>query len=106
MTAGWLVNEKCIATLIILNEEMEDIIKIVKRLEESGFLIKGISETIKNEAKEQKEEFLMLLGTLPASVLENALSRKEELSTGEGVITTAGQNVCSPNPLTTFKIKK
>ena len=48
----------------------------------------------------------MLLGTLPANVLENALSRKEVLSTGEGVITTAGQNVCSPNPLTTFKIKK
>ena len=106
MTAGWLVNEKCITTLIILNEEMEDIIKIVKRLEESGFLIKGISETIKNEAKEQKEEFLMLLGPLSASVLGNALSRKEVLSTGEEVITTAGQNVCSPNPLITFKIKK
>ena len=40
--------------LIISNEEMEDIMKIVKSLEESGLLIKGISETIKNEAKEQK----------------------------------------------------
>ena len=37
--------------LIILNEEMEDIMKIVKLLEESGLLIKEISETIKNEAK-------------------------------------------------------
>ena len=42
------------ATLIIANEEMEDIIKIVESLEESVLLIKGISETINNEAKEQK----------------------------------------------------
>ena len=42
------------ATLIISNEEMEDIIKIVKSLKDPGFLIKGISETIENEAKEQK----------------------------------------------------
>ena len=41
-------------TLIISNEEMNDIMKIVKSLEESGLLIKGVSETIKNEAKEQK----------------------------------------------------
>ena len=52
-------------TLIILNEEMEDIMKIVKSLEESGLLTKWISETIKNEAKEQERVFLqMLLGTL------------------------------------------
>ena len=38
-------------TLIISNEEMNDIIKIIKSLEESMFLIKGVSETIKNEAK-------------------------------------------------------
>ena len=49
--------------LIISNEEMEDIMKIVKLHKESGLLIKGISETIKNEAKEQKGGFLpMLLG--------------------------------------------
>ena len=41
-------------TLIISNEEMNDIMKIIKFLEESRLLIKGISETIKNEAKEQK----------------------------------------------------
>ena len=40
--------------LLILNEEIENIMKIVKSLEKSGLLIKGISETIKNEAKEQK----------------------------------------------------
>ena len=47
-----------IAASIISNEEMEDIMKIVKSLEESGLLIKGISETNKNEAKEQKGKFL------------------------------------------------
>ena len=44
--------------LIISNEEIRDIIKIVKSIEESGLLIKGISETIKNEAKGQNEDFL------------------------------------------------
>ena len=54
-------------TLIILNEEMNDIIKIVKSLEESGLLIKGVSKTNKNKAK--KGEFLiMLLGKLGASL--------------------------------------
>ena len=51
-------------TLIISNEELDDIMKIVKSLEDSGLLIKGVSETIKNDAKEQKGGFLsMLLGT-------------------------------------------
>ena len=47
--------------LIISNEEMNDIMKIIKCLEESGLLIKGFSETIKNEAKEQKGGFLRML---------------------------------------------
>ena len=52
-------------TLIILNEEMDYIMKIVNSLEESSLLIKGVSQTIKYEAKERKGEFLsMLLGTL------------------------------------------
>ena len=52
-------------TLIISNDEMGDMIKIVKSLEDSGLSLKGVSETIQNEAKEQKEGFLsMLLGTL------------------------------------------
>ena len=56
--------------LIISNEEMEDIMKIVKLLQESELLIKWISETIKNETKEQKGGFLaMLLGTLTTSIL-------------------------------------
>ena len=54
-------------TLIILNKEMEDIMKIVKFLEESGLLIKGVCETIQNESKEQKRRFLeMLLDILGA----------------------------------------
>ena len=56
------------ATLIISNDEMKDIIKIVKSLEDSGLLFQGVSKTIKNEAKEQKVRFLIiLLGTLGAS---------------------------------------
>ena len=44
-------------TLIISNEKMSDIMKTVKSLEESGLLIKGVSDTIKNEAKEKKSWF-------------------------------------------------
>ena len=55
--------------LIISINEMDDILKIVKSLEDSGVLLKGVSETIQNEAKEQKGGFLsMLLGTLSASL--------------------------------------
>ena len=59
-----------VTTLIILNQEMNDM-KIVKSPEESVLLIKGVSETIKNEAKEQKGGFLrmLLLGCLGASLL-------------------------------------
>ena len=46
--------------LIISNDEMDDIIKIVKFLEESGVLLKGVSETIQNEAKEQRGGFLSI----------------------------------------------
>ena len=74
-------------TLIISNEETNEIMKIVKSLEESGLLIKGISETIKKEAKEQKGEFLgMLLGLLDARLLGNLLPGKSKMRTGEGTI--------------------
>ena len=54
---------------------MNDIIKIVKSLEDSGLLLKGVTETVQNEVKEQKGEFLsMLLGTLGASLLGNLLT--------------------------------
>ena len=45
-------------TLIISNEEINDIMKIVKLGEECGLLIRGVSETIKNEARKQKGGFL------------------------------------------------
>ena len=66
-------------TLIICNVEMEDFMKIVKSLEEYGLLIKSVSKTIRNEAKEQNGRFIsMLLGTLGASLSGN-------LSTGKRV---------------------
>ena len=78
-------------TLIISNDEMNDILKIVKSLENSGLLLKGVSETIQHEAKEQRGGFLsMLLGTLGASLLGDILSKglsgKGDLRAGEGTI--------------------
>ena len=68
-------------TLIISNDEMNDVIKIVKSLEDSGVILKGVSETAQHEAKEKKGGFLsMLLGTLGASLLGNLLTG------GKGVI--------------------
>ena len=64
-------------TLIISNIEMEDFMKIVKSLEEYGLLIKGVSKTIRNEAKEQNGRFIsMLLGTLGASLSGNLSTDK------------------------------
>ena len=59
------------------------IVKLVKSLEDSGLLIKVVSETIKNEAKEEKGEFLgVLLGTLGASLLGNLLTGKVTIRAG------------------------
>ena len=72
-------------TLIISNGEMKDIIKIVKSLENSGLLLKVVSETIQNEAKEQKGGFpSMLLGTLGASLLGNILEGKGAIAMSHG----------------------
>ena len=66
---------------------MNDIMKIVESLEESSFLIKIISETIKNETKERKGRFLgMLLGTLGASLLGNLLQGNGVIRACEGTI--------------------
>ena len=63
--------------LIISNDEMDDIMKIVKSLEDSGLLLKGVSGTIQKGAKEQKRRFFSLLfGTLGASLLRNMLAGK------------------------------
>ena len=59
-------------TLIVSNQQMNDIIKTIKSLEESCLLIKGVSQTIKYEAKEQRGWFLgMLLSTLGVTLLGN-----------------------------------
>ena len=77
-------------TLSTSHEETNDITKIVKYLEESAFLIKGVSETIKNEAKEQKRGFLgMLLGTVGASLLGNLLTGKDTFRAGRGAKETS-----------------
>ena len=66
---------------------MKDIIKIVKSLEDTALLMEGVSETIQNEAKEQKGGFLsMLLGTLGASLLGNILAEKGINRAGEGIV--------------------
>ena len=74
-----------ITTLIISNEEMNDIMKITQALEDSNILLKGVTNTVKNETKEQKGGFLsILLGTLGASLLGNLLSGKGIVRAGTG----------------------
>ena len=74
------------ATLIILNKDMDDLIKIVKSLEGSGLLLKGVAESVQNEIKEQKDGFVsMLLGTLGASLLRNLLTDKGVNKKGKGI---------------------
>ena len=74
-------------TLIISNDEIEDIIKIVKYLEDSGLLLKVVTETVRNEVKEQKGGFLsMLLGSLGASLLGNLLTGRGINRAGKGIV--------------------
>ena len=77
--------------LIISNYDMHDLLKIKRSLEDSGLLLDGITETVKNEVKEQKGGFLsMLLGTLGPSLLgellTKSLSGREVTRPGEGTI--------------------
>ena len=70
------IYESRTAALIISNKEMNDIMKIVQALEDSGVLLRGVTKTIKNETKEEKGGFLsMLLGTLGASLLGDLLTK-------------------------------
>ena len=82
-------------TLMISNDEIHDIIKIVKSLEDSGLLIKGATETVENKVKEQKGRFLsMFLGTLGASLLEILLTGKGTYRARKGKgINIAGEGV-------------
>ena len=74
-------------TLIISNNEIEDLIKIIKSLEDSALLLKGVTESVQNEVKEQKGGFLsMLLGTLGGSLLGNLLTGKGINRAREGIV--------------------
>ena len=99
-------------TLIISNEKMNDIMKIVQALEDSNILLIGVTKTIENETKEQKGGFLsMLLGTLGASLLGNILPGKGTVRAAEGIV-RAGYGspikkaLIPPHPLTNFEIEK
>ena len=74
--------------LIIEQEDMNDIMKIIGALENSDILLKGVSKTIENETKEHRGGFLsMLLGTLGASLLANLLTGgKEIVRAGDGIV--------------------
>ena len=103
----------CGVKLIIEQENMNDIIKIIEALENSGILLKGVSKTIENETKEQRGGFLsMLLGTLGASFLGNLLTGKGMMRAGEGIARAgegAKKNLNSPlpfHPLTNIEINE
>ena len=71
--------------ILISNEEINDIMKIVQALEESNILLQAVPKSTKNETKEQKKRFfVMLLGTLGASLLANLLAGKGMLRAGSG----------------------
>ena len=79
--------------LAIEQEDMNDIIKIIEALENSGILLEGVTKTIENETKEQRGGFLsILLATLGASLLGNLLSGKGLARAGEGLV-RAGEGV-------------
>ena len=77
--------------LVVSNDDIQDVLKIVKSLEDSRLLLKGVTKTIHNDISEQKGGFLsILLGTLGASLLGDLLtknlSRKGTVRTGKGTI--------------------
>ena len=91
------VTKRAGVKLIIEHEDMNDIMKIIKALENSGILLKGVSKPIKNETNEQKGGFLsMLLGTLGASLLGNLLTgRKGIMRAGDGIVRAGSGSVAS-----------
>ena len=91
-------------TLIISNDEMDDILEIVKSLENSGLLLKGVNETIQHESKEQRGGFLgMLLGTLGASLLGDVLSKG---LSGKGVIRAGDGTISAGYGSKEYSLKK
>ena len=93
-------------TLIIFNEEMNEIMEIVQALEDSNIFLKGVTKTIKDETKEQKVGFLsMLLGTLGASLFGYLLAGKGIARAGY-VDPLQNKFLIPPHPLTNFEIQK
>ena len=111
--------------LIIEQEDMNDIIKIIEALENFGILLKGVTKTIENETKEQRGGFLsILLDTLGASLLGNLLTSGkgivrvdegslESRAKGEGIVRTGEENKKTPlnsllpfHPLTNIEISE
>ena len=90
--------------LIIEKEDMNDIVKIIKALENSGILLKGVSKAIKNETKEQKAGFLsMLPGTLGASLLDNLLTGGKGITrAGDGIVRAGSGSKKTPKLTVTF----
>ena len=85
--------ESDLTTLIISIKEIDDIMKTVNSLEESGLLIRDVSEKVTNGAKEQKDEFsMMFLGTLSATLWGSMLTGKGVIRSSDGVI-WAGEEV-------------
>ena len=100
--------------LVIEQEDMNDIMKVIEALENSGILLKGVTKTIENETKEQRGGFLsMLLGTLGAILLGNLLTcGKGIVRAGEGVIRAVEgvkkklNSLLPFHPLTNFEISE
>ena len=92
--------------LVIEEEDMNDIMKIIEALENSGILLKRVSKTIENETKEQRRGFLsMLLGTLGASLLGNLLTGgKGIMRAGDGIVRTGEGSGSKKNPKLTITI--
>ena len=82
----------------LIKEDMNDIMKIIEALENSGILLKGVTKTIENETKEQRGGFLsMLLGTLEASLLRNLLTGgKGMMRAGDGIVRASEESKKNP----------
>ena len=102
-------------TLVISNEERNDIMKIVQTLEDSIIILKVVTKTIKNETKEQKGGFLsMLLGTLEANLLGDLLTKnlsgKGTVTAEEGFVRAVEgikkKSLMPAHPLTNFEIQE
>ena len=95
-------------TLVISNEEINDIMKIVKALEDSGILLKGVTKTVENEVKSQSGGYSnLLLGTLASTLLSNLIqSGKGIYRTGYGNKRDLKKALIPPHPSTNFEIEE